>query len=219
MSGPAARFGMSQRMISFLLIFIGTHAVRAQTVDFAKEIRPLFAARCYSCHGPEKPKNGLRLDSKAAAMSGGDSGKAILPGKSPASLLIQRVSSADKRERMPPTGDPLTTAQIAMLKSWIDQGAVWPDDGPNAVDKRDWWAYKPIVRPAIPQIRNTKSVIRNPIDSFIVAKLEEKGLSPSPEAGRQTLIRRLYFDLIGLPPSPEDVDAFVSDRDPLAYEK
>src|SRR5205085_9104923 len=115
-------------------------------------------------------------------------------------------------------GPRLTVEQIATLQKWIEQGAKWPDDGSGA-NVADWWSFKPVRRPAVPEVRNPKLEIRNEIDRFILAKLSDKGLSPSPEADRRTLLRRVYFDLIGLPPAPAESDAFLKDASPDAYEK
>jgi mono/diheme cytochrome c family protein len=189
--------------------------------DFVSDVRPVFASRCFECHGPDKQRGGLRLDRKADALQGGDSGPAITPGKSGDSLLIRKISSTDAQERMPPKGDPLTAAQIQSLKSWIDAGATWPPDDASSVH----WSFKPVEKPAVPQIRNPQSgyprerVIRNPIDAFIISRLTKSSLSPSPPADRPALIRRLKFDLLGLPPTPEEIDAFTSDRSTDAYEK
>jgi mono/diheme cytochrome c family protein len=186
--------------------------------DFAREIQPIFAAHCYKCHGPAKQTSGLRLDDGAAALAGGDSGAAILPGKAAASLLMERVASSDDALRMPPEGKPLSAEQIALLQRWIDAGATWP--GSDVVlTKEQHWSLKPLVRPAIPAIQNPISRIQNSIDRFILHALESKHLDQSPAADRRTLIRRLSFDLIGLPPTPEEVAAFVADADPLAHEK
>ena len=193
---------------------------KAAAVDFDRDVKPIFAKHCVSCHGPDKQKRGLRLDRKADAFAGGDDGKAIVPGKVADSLIIKLVSSDDEEDRhMPPKGPRLTVEQIATLQKWIDQGAKWPDDGSTAMNSADWWSLKPVRRPAVPEIRNPKFEIRNAIDRFVLAKLSDKGLSPSPEADRRTLIRRLYFDLIGLPPTPEEIEAFVTDDAPDAYEK
>ena len=189
----------------------------AQTVDFATQIRPILEVRCYACHGPEKQKNGLRLDRQKDALAGGDSGPVIVPGKSGDSELLRRIASRDKSERMPPTGEPLAAAQVQALRLWIEQGAKWPADGTKTADRRDWWSFKPIVQPPLPPLPLPAS--RSPIDAFIQAKLREKGLAPSPEADRRTLIRRLSFDLIGLPPTPEEIDAFVARSRSAAYEK
>ena len=153
------------------------------------------------CHGSEKQKGGLRLDVKAAAMKGGDDGKAIEPTRSDESRLIHLVAGLDEDKVMPPKGERLTPEQIGLLRAWIDQGAVWPDDGKAA--RSEHWAFQKI-RTA--EVRDT-----NPIDTFIAAKLAEKGLAMAPEADARTLIRRLYFDLTGLPPSPGEVETFVRD--------
>jgi len=169
-------------------------------VDFAREVQPLFARHCYSCHGPEKQKGQLRLDRKADALKGGDShAPDILPGKSAESPLIRFVAGLDKDLLMPPKGERLSAEQISLLRAWIDQGAKWPEDGSGAAAKH--WAWQPVVRPAVPEIGN-------PIDAFLTAKLAEKGLAFSPPADARTLIRRLYFTTIGLPPTPEEVEAF-----------
>ena len=169
-------------------------------VDFTRDVQPLFARHCYSCHGPEKQKGQLRLDRKADALKGGDShAPDILPGRSAESPLIRFVAGLDKDLLMPPKGERLSTEQISLLRAWIDQGAKWPEDGSGAAAKH--WAWQPVVRPAVPEIGN-------PIDAFLAAKLAEKGLAFSPPADARTLIRRLYFTTIGLPPTPEEVEAF-----------
>ncbi len=169
-------------------------------VDFARDVQPLFARHCYSCHGPEKQKGQLRLDRKADALKGGDShAPDILPGRSAESPLIRFVAGLDKDLLMPPKGERLSTEQISLLRAWIDQGAKWPEDGSGTSAKH--WAWQPVVRPAVPEIGN-------PIDAFLAAKLAEKGLAFSPPADARTLIRRLYFTTIGLPPTPEEVAAF-----------
>ncbi|MEY2429198.1 MAG: hypothetical protein QOJ40_2083 [Verrucomicrobiota bacterium] len=189
-------------------------------IDFAKDIQPLLAKTCYDCHGPEKQKGGLRLDKKAAALKGGDTGPAIVPGKSAESLLIQAVAGAkEDLARMPKKRDPLSAEQIALLRGWIDQGADWPETAvANAKDWHNHWAFKAPVRPKLPQVKNTKWV-RNPIDAFILARLLKEKLKPMAEADKVTLLRRLSLDLIGLPPTISEVDAFVADKSPNAYEK
>ncbi len=181
-------------------------------VDFARDIQPIFIKRCYECHGPDKQKNDLRLDRKPDALRGGKSGKPVfVAGKSAGSQIIERVTSQDPDEVMPSKGERLTAEQIALLRGWIDQGAIWPDE------KKHWAFIKP-VRPELPAVKN-KRWPRNEIDKFILARLEQEKLSPSPEADRATLIRRLTFDLTGLPPTLEEVDAFLNDRSRQAYEK
>jgi len=188
-------------------------------VDFARDIQPLFAAKCYSCHGAEKQKGGLRLDIKVAALEGGDNGKVFIPGKSADSKLVHALAGIGEQGIMPPKEKPLTAAEIGKVRAWIDAGAVWPDDGKVAVKKSDHWAYQPVKRPAVPQIGNRQSAIGNPIDAFVHSRLAHEKLQPSPEASRPTLIRRLSLDLLGLPPKPEEVRAFVNDKSPDAYEK
>ncbi|WP_337175986.1 DUF1553 domain-containing protein [Paludisphaera sp.] len=187
-------------------------------VDFEAEIRPILTARCLACHGRETREAGLRLDRKASALRGGHEGSAIEPGDGENSLIVMLVSGEDPDRVMPPKGERLTPAQVAALKAWIDQGAEWPDEGD---DPRSWWSLRPLERPAVPAPTPFPDAPppTNPIDAFIRAKLAEKGLKPSPEADRRTLARRLYVDLTGLSPSPEEVAAFVADPDPLAYEK
>ncbi|MBX3398678.1 MAG: DUF1549 domain-containing protein, partial [Gemmataceae bacterium] len=200
--------------IRWMLVPFLMFTTRSDAADFAKDVKPIFAKACVSCHGDTKQKGGLRLDRKADALQGGDSGAAILPRKAKDSPLLQRVSSADPDVVMPPKGEKLTAQEIATLRAWIDAGATWPDDGSQAKDPRDWWSLKPLQGSGVRSQGSVKT-----IDDFVLLKLKEKGLRPSPEADRRTLIRRLSFDLIGLPPTPEEIDAFVKDASPNAYEK
>jgi hypothetical protein len=186
--------------------------------DFAREVRPILEKSCYSCHGADKQKAGLRLDIRASAARGGESGPAFVPGRSDQSLLIKLARGDDPDRMMPAKGDRLTAAQIATLAAWIDGGARWPDDGVQVADRRDWWSLKPVVRHDPPVVVN-QSWPTNQIDRFILARLEREHLAPRRAADRRTLIRRVTFDLIGLPPSPAEVDAFLNDRSPDAYSK
>ena len=232
-NGAALSFRASRRIVLLaVLLAASPWPVRAATpdlsqlpppsaakVEFVKDIQPILAKHCYECHGPQKQKSELRWDVKQTALKGGASGPAIVPGKSAESLMIQLVSGIKSDLVMPQKGDRLTRAQIGLLRAWIDQGANWPDGvDPKYADKRDHWAFKAPVRPAEPKVKNKKWV-RNPIDTFILARLENQKLSPSPEADRVTLIRRLSLDLIGLPPAIDDVDRFVADKSPDAYER
>src|SRR5262249_35608649 len=185
-------------------------------IDFARDVQPIFAKHCISCHGPKKSRSGLRPDRKADAMKGGDSGRVIVPGKSGDSLLVHLVTGKDD-SFMPPDPPRLAPAQVATLRAWIDQGANWPDD-PTSSPARMHWAFVAPVRPALPAVRNA-GWPRTPLDHFVLARLEKEGLAPSPEADRVTLFRRLHLDLVGLPPLPADVDAFVRDQSPGAYER
>src|SRR5262249_54736311 len=154
------------------------------------------------CHGPQKQRGSLRLDTAAAARDGGNSGPAVIPGKSADSLLLKAVTGAEGVKAMPPQGERLKPAQVETLRAWIDQGAKAPAEETVAAATpagSTHWAFQPVRRPAEPAVKNT-AWVRNPIDRFILARLEKDGITPSPEADRVTLIRRLSFDLTGLPP-------------------
>src|SRR6185437_1497437 len=178
--------------------------VAARRIDFVKDVRPILAASCFSCHGEKKRKGDLRLDRKDSTLGSG----AIVPGKSADSPLIHRVAGLEPDSKMPPKGAALSAAQVGILRAWIDQGAVWPDDADSKAARH--WAYQPLHGPPIPVIKD-RTWIRAAIDAFVLAKLETKGLSPSPPADRRTLLRRVTFDLIGLPPTPEEMEAFLRD--------
>ena len=192
-------------------------ATKQQPIDFVRDVQPLLKRHCFKCHGADKREGGLRLDRRADAIAGGDAGVAILKGDSSKSPIITRVSSTDPDVVMPPEGDRLTPAEVSVLKQWIDQGAVWPDSAAGGAVRPDHWSYQPVVRPDLPTVRDSKWG-RNALDAFVLATLEARGISPSPEADRYTLIRRLYLDLHGLPPHPDEVDAFVNDTSPQAYD-
>ena len=195
-------------------------------VDFRRDIEPLFREKCQVCHGTAQQANGLRLDTRAAALVGGYSGPVIKPGNSTESRLIRLVAGLEKDRIMPLGGERLTAEQVGLLRAWIDQGADWPDvvsEQPTVAVSSDkvaaklrHWAFITPQRPEIPKVRN-QAWVRNPIDAFILAKLEAAGIEPSPEAERITLIRRLSLDLIGLPPTSEEVAQFDNRAD--AYER
>jgi mono/diheme cytochrome c family protein len=192
-------------------------------VDFAAEIAPLFQSRCYACHGPKMQMSSLRLDDGNAALQGGVSGPVIKPGHSADSPLFLRITGASGLGQMPPSGPKLTAEQIGIVRAWIDQGAAWPGAVmPQSIKPNpksaSHWAFQPIGQPWPPATSNA-SWVRNPIDAFVLARLEHEKINPSPEAPRTVLLRRLSLDLIGLPPSPEEVEAFVADRRPDAYER
>ncbi len=190
-----------------------------RTVDYVADVQPILAKSCYACHGPDKQRGSLRLDHKAAALKGGDTGKAIVPGKAADSLLVRYVAGLDPDMRMPPKGDRLLPEQVAVLRTWVDQGAKWPDRA-GEVTEAVWWSLRPLAKPHLPRVSAEDAKwVRTPIDAFVISRLREKGLRPAPEADRRTLIRRLSFDLTGLPPAPADVEAFVNDPAPDAYEK
>ena len=193
----------------------------AAPVDFTRDIQPILQMSCLSCHGVEKQRSGFRLDQRHAALRGGEIGKAILPGNSAESPLIRMVAGLEEGLEMPPEGERLSPEEIAKLRRWIDDGANWPADATGVeADPTDWWSLRPLAPPSVPVSAGIPPAWNiNPIDTFVYAKLAESQLSPTPEADRRTLIRRVYFDLIGLPPTPVEVEAFVQDTGPQAYEQ
>ena len=166
-------------------------------VDFARDVEPLLRARCQLCHGQQQQMKGLRLDQKAGAMS------VVTPGHSADSKLIRMVAGLEGKMVMPPTGAHLTAAEIGILRAWIDQGARWSEG------REPHWSFIKPRRPDAPALRNA-AWARNPIDNFIAARLEKEGITPAPEADRNTLLRRLSLDLTGLPPTPAEVEAFAA---------
>jgi mono/diheme cytochrome c family protein len=176
-----------------------------QPADFIRDIQPILEKNCVKCHGAEKQKGDLRLDGKAAAMRGATDGPVILPGKGGESRLIKAVAGLDEDLVMPPKGDRLTGQQVGLLRRWIDDGAHWPEKEGASDPLKTHWSFRKVRRPPVPDGSS------HPIDAFVVAKLRPSGLALSPEADARTLIRRMYFDLIGLPPAPEEVEAFVAD--------
>lgn len=193
---------MGLRLLA-LLIPVSTLSA---AVDFASQIKPLFERHCYGCHGPKLAMHGLRMDQRASVRKGGESGvPSLIPGKSEQSLLYRYVAGLEKNLKMPPAGPGLSADEQKLLARWIDEGASWPEDGSTIVEEkfvrgRKHWAFQPVQRPAIPAV-NDRTWVRNPIDAFILAKLEAKGWRPAPAATDQQLRRRLYFDLTGLPPT------------------
>ncbi|MES2598259.1 MAG: DUF1553 domain-containing protein [Verrucomicrobiota bacterium] len=189
-----------------LLCLIAVLSSPAFAVDFVREVRPIFEKHCCECHGAEKQKNDYRLDIKSVALTGGeDHAPNIVPGKSAESPLFSFISGRDASISMPPK-TKLSAAEIDVLKRWIDEGAAWPDgiDVARLEDKTDWWSFKPLKGQGYPAKPEG-------IDGFVRAKLTEAGLKPTPQAAPRTLVRRLYFDLHGLPPSPEEVTRFVQE--------
>ena len=190
---------------------------QTDAVDYVQDIKPILSRRCYSCHGALKQKNDLRLDTAVLATKGGSSGAAIVPGKSDESLLIDAVTGAEGVKKMPPEGEPLTAEQIAMLRAWIDQGAkARVEKVPE--DPARHWSYQPPVREPLP-LPKDPAWVRNPIDAFISAEHDRHGLKASPVAAKPVLLRRVYLDLIGLPPTRSQMQAFVADDSVDAYER
>lgn len=218
----------------YLLVFLSWPAFQAlaadpERVDFARDVRPILERSCWECHGPEKQKGSLRLDLRASTLAVRDSGgRAIAPGKPDDSELIRRVETDDVDLRMPPKAEPLSRAETRILRTWIGQGADWPELATAAAvgrqamvvtaEDRQHWSYRPLSHVDPPEVRDSLWC-RTPIDRFVLATLEVSGIRPNRRADRRTLIRRVYFDLIGLPPSIAEVNAFVADPAPDAYEK
>ncbi len=186
-------------------------------IDFARDVQPLLAKHCWSCHGAEKQESGLRLDRRSLALQGGDLGRVIQPGNSAESRLIHYVAAIDPDNVMPPEGERLSAETVGVLRAWIDQGCVWPEAETAASDRPAHWAYQALRLQPPPAVKCADWAV-NPIDQFVLAELEKRGITPSPEADRYTLIRRLTLDLLGLLPTVEEVDAFVNDASPNAYE-
>jgi hypothetical protein len=201
-----------------LIAALAAPSPAADPVDYARDIKPLLKERCFACHGALKQKGKLRLDTAALMAKGGTSGPAIKPGDTAASLVLERVSDTDESTRMPPEGKPLTAEQVAKLKAWIAEGAKAPADEKSEADPRDHWAFRPPVRPPLPSVADPQWS-HNPIDRFLAAEWKKRGLTPAPEADRATLLRRVYLDLIGLPPTRDELHAFLADTSPEAYEK
>jgi len=192
-----------------------------RTVDFAKHIEPLLKKNCHSCHGSEQQQGGLRLDQKKRALDGGDSGREIIAGKSADSRLVKLVAGIDEDFGvMPPEGKGkrLTADEIGLIRAWIDQGAAWPDDATLAGAAQRHWSFQPIARTAPPDV-DTATSPQSPIDAFILARLAREGIVSSPPAERTTLLRRLYLDLLGLPPTPAESEEFLGDARPDAVER
>src|SRR5436190_19498565 len=197
----------------------------AQIQFFENKIRPIFANNCYKCHSQqaEKVKAGLLLDTKEGVIKGGENGPVIVPGDPEKSVLIKAVRYTDPDLQMPPKGNKLADEQIADLVAWVKMGAPDPRVATAAQaawkdDSKTHWAWQKLTTPAVPDVKDT-SWAKTPVDNFILAKLEEKELKPNPPADKRTLIRRATFDLIGLPPTPQEVEDFVKDESPDAFAK
>ena len=227
---PMLRIPTGLAMFGAAVILPAVHAADSpdKAAFFEQKVRPILQSICFTCHShsAKKSKGGLMLDSREAIVKGGDRGPAIVPGKPDESVLVKAIGRQDEDLKMPPTGK-LADDQIATLREWIKLGAPWSGSSETASrprgtitdEDRRWWAFQPVKSVPVPQIQNPKSEIRDPIDAFVLAKSQPTGLTPAPPANRRVLIRRVTFDLIGLPPSPAEVEAFVNDQSTDAYEK
>ena len=196
-----------------------TQTGEEQKIDFVRNIQPILRASCYSCHGKDAQEGGLRLDNRARAFAGGDNGKAFVAGNVQAGLLLTLIKDADEDlGRMPPEGEgtPLTEEQIGLIQKWIAQGAEWPDTADIAITS-DHWAFQPLTKSEPPKVK-AEDWIKNPIDQFVLARLESEGITPSGLASRSTLIRRVYLDLLGLLPTAAEVEEFLNDQRIDAYQ-
>jgi mono/diheme cytochrome c family protein len=221
-----------------VILFVATGALAwAQQANekiefFEARVRPVLANNCYACHTDNK-LGGLRVDSRVALLQGGKSGPAIVPGRLEESLLVKAITHADPKLKMPMGGNKLKDNEITDLKYWIQtMAAFWPTEDARPVaapvvektkftirpDQRNFWSFQPVQKPAVPSIKDTNWA-KTPIDRFVLARLEEKGLKAVHAADKRTLIRRAYFDLIGMPPTPAQVDAFFADNSPDAFAK
>jgi hypothetical protein len=204
------------------LLFVPLSLFGQAKVDFIADVQPILKKRCEGCHGAAQQMSGVRFDQRDAALAGGYSGPVILPGKSAESKLIQRVSGTKGMMVMPPSGPRLTAEEIGVLRAWIDSGAAWSGatvaDGSPAKARNPHWAFQPIASPQPPSVSNS-AWVRNPVDNFVLSRLDKEHIAPSPEADKRTLYRRVSLDLIGLQPTPEEMRAFLSDKRPDAYEK
>ncbi len=199
-----------------------------QTAFYTDKILPILAENCYKCHSAEggKDKGGLTLDTRDAMLKGGDTGPSVVPGDVAKSLLLTAVAYTDADLKMPPKGDKLAPSQVADLTTWVKQGALIPSNTgaiksklSGLTDKaRRHWSYQPVTKPEVPVNKN-QQWCRTPVDCFILQKVEAAGMLPAPDADKETLIRRAYYDLLGLPPSPQEIDAFLADNSAAAWSK
>jgi len=216
------------RSLSLTLLLLATTSWAeelspGQEQFFEQKVRPVLAEHCWKCHGPAKQESELRLDSPQAMSRGGASGEKLIAAGDPAGSYFVKVIRREGDVKMPPE-TPLTDDQVASLSDWIKQGAFWPKTSTSPADltalerveihRREHWAYQPVVSPPAPDIQS--GTVVSPLDRFVVRNLTAKGLSLSPEADKRTLARRLSFDLTGLPPTSDEVDAFMSDDAPDA---
>ncbi len=210
------------RMGDAVLVFclgslLPTLAFGQDRVDYRKDIQPILREKCYSCHGGLAQKAKLRVDTVSLMKQGGKHGPALIPGSPEKSLLIERLTATDPEERMPPESPPLTSTQIDKIRLWIAQGAKGPSDEKAEADPRDHWAFRTPIRPKVPGVADPNWA-KNPIDAFIAAEHAKRNLKPRPPAEPAILLRRVYLDLIGLPPTSAELQAFLADSRPNKYE-
>ena len=212
----------SHHLLAFLIgNLLAITIVAEDDIDYLRQIKPLLIAHCADCHNADLQESGYRVDVGALLVRGGDRGSTVIAGKPNDSLLITALRGTGKIPQMPLDLEPLSTQQIDLIAKWVEQGAKRPDServDPTARRPSDHWAFQPIVRPTLPSPKN-KQLARNPLDLFILAKLQDEGLDPSPTTDRNTLVRRLYLDLLGIPPTIKQINKFVDNNNPAAYEE
>ena len=202
--------------LTILIVLLCSPTLLPAQVDYVRDIKPILTRRCLTCHGPLKQRSGLRLDTVPLMLKGGDSGPAIVPGKAETSRLVKLINGTGK-ERMPPEGKPLEAKEIQLIRQWIKEGARAPKEVAVA-SWRQHWAYQSPKRPRVPTVKN-KGWVKNPIDAFVAAQLAEHKLKANQPASKEVLLRRVYLDLIGLPPTRNELQTFLNDTSPDAYEK
>ncbi|MCA9098520.1 MAG: DUF1549 domain-containing protein, partial [Planctomycetaceae bacterium] len=190
----------------------------SEPIRYDRDIKPLLKERCAYCHGALKQEAGLRVDTADLLRKGGDSGSIVEPGKPDESTFIERITETEESLRMPPEGAPLKPEEIEKLKRWVAEGLNAPADEQPEKDPKDHWSFQPVHRPEVPQA-NLPGWNGNPIDSFIAQRLERAGLQPNPEADKATLLRRVTIDLTGLPPTEQELNTFLADDSPDAYDR
>jgi hypothetical protein len=211
--------GLSLATVLSLVSAVAADDSADEPVNFVRDVWPILVKQCNDCHGDDDQEGRLRLDSRSLVSKGGVSGPLFKPGSAKGSLLLTRLTGGGDEDRMPLDGDPLSDQQIDTIRRWIDQGATWPEGvGSDATEIPKHWAYEKPRRPSPPKVKQA-SWPRNAVDRFVLARLEKEGLKPTPEASKARLLRRVYLDLIGLPPSVEVVEAFERDQQPGAYER
>ncbi len=209
---------MRHLLLAALLALSGNRS--SDAADFVRDVQPIFAKHCVSCHGPEKQRASLRLDSARAIRNGGSSGPAVVAGKSGDSLLVQAMLGLGDAKPMPPKGERVPASEIELVRQWIDAGAKGPANESIITTQigSEHWSFQPVVRPLVPEVKEV-AWPSNGIDRFILSRLEKEGIRPSPQADAVTLLRRVHLDLTGIPPTPEEVAAFLADQRPGAYER
>lgn len=204
-------------LVLLVLVSLSAGAVANEpAVDYLRDIKPLLRQRCFACHGALKQESGLRLDTAALVRQGGDGGPVIVPSGVEPSVLIERIEADEFDGRMPPEGPPLTPEEIARVRAWVAAGAAGPAGEQPEPDPRNHWSFRVPLRPQPPEVTGLAAG-SNPIDAFILARLENEQLAPRPVAEGPVLLRRLYLDLIGVPPTREELRAFMADPSPSAW--